>query len=62
MQVRSELGRVKILFRLGVGGLEVPLLIWEVATAYLVGGLEVPLLIWDVATAYLGGCHCLSGR
>ena len=30
-----------------------PLLIWEVATAYLVGGLEVPLLIWEVATAYL---------
>ena len=28
-----------------------PLLIWEVATAYLVGG----------ATAYLRGCHCLSG-
>ena len=28
-----------------------PLLIWEVATAYLAGG----------ATAYLGGCHCLSG-
>ena len=36
-----------------MGGLEVPLLIWEVATAYLVGGLEVPLLIWEVATAYL---------
>ena len=31
-----------------------PLLIWEVATAYLV---EVPLLIWEVATAYLFLLH-----
>ena len=37
MPVRCKLVRVKILFRLGLGGLEVPLLIWE-----------VPLLIWWV--------------
>ena len=41
MHVRCELGRVKMVlntFSVRVGGLEVPLLIWEVATAYLVGG------------------------
>ena len=37
MQFRGSLDGVKILFQLGVGGLEVPLLIWE-----------VPLLIWWV--------------
>ena len=52
MPVRCKLVRVKILFRLGVGGLEVPLLIWEVATAYF-GGCHclsgrLPLLIWWV--------------
>ena len=36
-----------------------PLLIWEVATAYLVGGATAYLA--GRATAYLGGCHCLSG-
>ena len=45
MQFRLSLNGVKILFRLGVGGLEVPLLIWEVP---LLIWLEVPLLIWEV--------------
>ena len=55
MHVRCELGRVKMVlntFSVRVGGLEVPLLIWEVATAYF-GGCHclsgrLPLLIWWV--------------
>ena len=45
MQVRGILDGVEILFQLGVGGFEVPLLIWEVPLIIL---LEVPLLIGEV--------------
>ena len=46
MQFRLSLNGVKILFQLGVGGLEVPLLIWKVP---LLIWLEVPLLILEVS-------------
>ena len=35
------------------------MLIWDVATAYLV---EVPLLIWEVATVYLVNIENKAGQ